>query len=84
VITRDDETIDGSLEPVVLESHLRDDGTFLELSTEFGTTRETDDGPNEHMDYHVTAYYVVTDETVYRTEGTEAEGEPRNGTTVDC
>jgi len=84
VVTRDDGTIDDSLQPTVVDSESRDDGAFVELRTEFGVTRETDGEPDEHLDYRVTASYFVTNETVYRTEGEEAEGDPRDGTTVNC
>lgn len=84
VVTRDDETIDESLQPAVIDTESQEDGEFVEVRTEFGATRATDNGPDEHLDYLVTAYYLVSDETVYRTEGTEAEGDPHDGITVDC
>ena len=82
VVTRDDETIDSTLRPVLTDTEARDDGKFVGVRTEFGSVREADDEPDEHVDYLVTASYLVSDEAVYRTEGTEAEGDPRNGTRV--
>lgn len=84
VVARDDETIDDPLQPAVVEAEPRDDGEFVEVRTEFGVVRETDDGPDEHVDRLVTAYYLVSGETVYRTGGAEAEGDPRDGIAVDC
>lgn len=84
VVTRDDRTIDDPLQPIVTDTESREDGELVELKTEFGVIQETDDGPDEHLDFLVTAYYLVSNETVYRTEGTEAEGDPRDGITVDC
>jgi len=84
VVTRDDETVDGPLEPTVTDTERRDDGEFVALRTEFGVTRQSDEAPDEHLDYLVTAYYLFTDEAVYRTEGDEAEGDPRDGIRMDC
>ncbi|CAI50897.1 uncharacterized protein NP_6234A (plasmid) [Natronomonas pharaonis DSM 2160] len=84
VVTRADETIDDTLQPAVVDSESRGDGEFVELRTEFGVTRQADDAPDEHIDYLVTAYYLVSDDIVYRTEGDEPEGDPRDGITIDC
>ena len=84
VVTRDDETITDSLQPTVIDTESRDDGELVELRTEFGVTRESEEEPDEHLDYLVTASYLFTDDTVYRTEGEEAEGDPRNGITMNC
>lgn len=84
LVSGDDEQIDDPLEPTVLDSESRDEGEFVELRTEFGATREADGEPDEQLEYRVTAQYLLTDETVYRTEGAEASGDPRDGTTVDC
>jgi len=84
VMTRDGETIDDPLQPAVTDSDSRDDGEFIALRTEFGVTRESEEGPDEHLDYRVTAYYFISDETVYRTEGEEAGGDPRDGIEMDC
>ena len=85
VVTRADETISDPLQPVVLDTESRDDGEFLELRTEFGVTRRGgDDEPDEHRDYGVSAYYFVSADAVYRTDGAEAEGDPRDGVVLDC
>lgn len=83
-IVTGDETIDDSLEPTVTDTEIRDDGEFVALRTEFGGIRESDEAPDEHIDYLLTAYYLFTDETVYRTDGKEAEGDPRDGIRMDC
>ncbi len=85
VVTRTDETISDPLQPVVVDAESRDDGEFLELRTEFGVTRRGGDNePDEHLDYEVTAYYFVTADAVYRTDGAEAEGDPRDGVVLEC
>ena len=58
----------------------RNDGTFIELETAIGHTGEQGDT----ADGVVTAQYLVTEDTVYRTEGRTPDGDPRDGTTVDC
>lgn len=82
VITRDDETIVDPVEPEIVDVEPRSDGVYVETQTRFGTTRSSKDAPDEHVDHLVTAYYLVSDEEVYRTE--DAEGDPRDGTPVDC
>lgn len=86
VVTRDDETIEHPLSPRVVERESRRAGEYFELETGFGVTREplNDDEPPVHLDYHVTASYLVDGEDVYRTEGGEAEGDPRDGVELDC
>ena len=83
IVTGADEHIDDPLEPSVVERRPGEDGEFIELQTAFGVRRETDDGPDEHLDYVVTATYWVGDD-VYRTDGTDAAGDPRDGIPVDC
>lgn len=82
VITRDDETIEDSLEPEVVDTESRSGGEYVALETRFGTTRSSEDAPDEHLDQLVTAYYLVTDDGVYRTE--DEEESPRDGIEVDC
>ncbi len=83
IVTGADEHIDGPLAPAIVERRPGEAGEFLEVRTEFGVTRETDDGPDEHLDYAVAAIYLVGDD-VYRTEGTDADGDPGDGIRVDC
>lgn len=82
VVTGDDETISDPLDPEVINAESRSDGKYVELETQFGTVRSFEGEPDEHVDHLVTAYYLVSDDEVYRTE--DAESDPRNGTTVDC
>ncbi|AUX08005.1 hypothetical protein AArcSl_0352 [Halalkaliarchaeum desulfuricum] len=80
-----DLTIDDPLDPAVVDSDTRDGGAYFELETAFGATRTQEEGPDEHVDYLVEAHYFVDEaETVYRTEGFEADGDPRDGIAVDC
>lgn len=79
-IIREYETLDNSLHPSVENAESREDGEFVELETPFGASGEQGD----HADYLVNAYYLVTDDTVYRTEGVVPDGDPRDGATVDC
>lgn len=83
-VAGDDTRIDGPLDPRVVETESRSDGKYAEVETEFGVTRSAEGEPDEHRDYRVSAYYLVSAEETYRTEGTEAEGDPRDGATVDC
>ncbi|WP_049970258.1 hypothetical protein [Haladaptatus cibarius] len=83
-IVDDDETIGDSLEPQVIETEARSEGEYVKLETAFGVTKSSGDEPDEHRDYLVKAAYLVTDDETYRTKGTDAEGNPRDGTTLDC
>lgn len=84
VVTRDNEIIDDPLQPTVINTESRDGGEFVELRTEFGATRESEKEPDERLDYLVTASYFITNETVYRTDGEAAEGDPHDGITMNC
>lgn len=82
IVTRDDETIDGRLRPEVVDTGSRWGGTYAKVETHFGTTRSSDDGPDEHLDHIVTAYYLASDGDVYRIE--DGDADPHDGTSVDC
>ena len=84
IVTGDDETIEDELDPRVVADESHADGVSVEVETTFGTVRSVEGEPDEHRDYLVSAIYLVTEETVYRTEGTDAEGDPRDGVVVDC
>lgn len=81
-VTRDDESIEGDLHSEVIDSEPRSEGVYVELETRYATIRSGEGEPDEHLDNRVTAYYLVTDDGVYRTE--DADADPRDGTTVDC
>ena len=79
-IVREGRTVDTKGGPNVNNAESRNDGTFIELETAIGHTGEQGDT----ADGVVTAQYLVTEDTVYRTEGRTPDGDPRDGTTVDC
>ena len=86
IVTRDDETLDGPLSPNIVNTESREAGQYFELETGYNVVREPmrDDEPEEYGHGEVTAYYLVDGDDVYRTEGGEAEGDPRDGVTLDC
>lgn len=84
VVTRDDEEVNEPVQPTVIDSESRDDGEFVALRTEFGVTRESEEEPDEHLDYLVAASYLITNETVYRTEREATEDDPRDGIQMNC
>lgn len=84
VATQDNERIDGSLQPDIVDTESRDGGEFVTVGTGFGVTRDVDSGPDEILDYFVTASYLVSGEAMYRTEGLAADGDPLEGIQVDC
>lgn len=84
IVTGDDETIEDELDPRVVADDSHADGVSVEVETTFGTVRSAEGEPDEHRDYQVSAIYLVTEGTVYRTEGTDAEGDPRDGVVVGC
>lgn len=80
-----DLTIDDPIDPAVVDTDAREDGAYFELETAFGATRTQEDGPDEHVDFLVQAHYLVDEgDTVYRTEGFEPDGDPRDGIVLDC
>lgn len=82
VITRDDEDIDGELSPQIVDRESRPEGEFVALETGFGTIRSAEDEPDQHLDYHTTAFYLVAEDDVYRTG--EEGVDPQDGAVVDC
>jgi hypothetical protein len=79
----DDETLGDGLDPEISETETREEGLYVSVFTGFGTMKEGAEGePSVHMDYEVRAYYLVTDEAMYRTE--ERGEDPREGTELDC
>lgn len=71
-----------SPESVVEGSEVRSDGDFVAVRSTFYTETSVDDEPDLHRDYEVEAYYLVTDDEVYRTE--EPDEDPRDGTSLGC
>jgi hypothetical protein len=84
LLSDEDESITDLSGPIVEATEARGDGAYIEVETRVGTVRSADGEPDEHVDYLVTAAYLVTDSETYRTEGFEADGDPRDGTPVDC
>ena len=81
-VVDDDERIDGSLDPVVVEFDTREAGVYVELRTTFGTIKSSEDAPDQHVDYEVTAYYYHGDDGTFRTENPDED--PTNGTRIQC
>ena len=81
-VVDDDERIDGSLDPAVVELENRDTGVYAELRTTFGTFKSAEDEPDQRVDYEVTAYYYRGDDGMFRTENPDED--PTNGTRIQC
>ena len=78
----DDERIDGSLVPAVVELETRESGVYAELRTTFGTIKSAEDEPDQRVDYEVTAYYYRGDDGTFRTD--DPDRDPTNGTRIHC
>ncbi|WP_440989846.1 hypothetical protein [Haloarchaeobius baliensis] len=81
-VVDDDERIDGSLDPAVVEFDTREAGIYAELRTTFGTIKSAEDEPDQRVDYEVTAYYYRGVEGTFRTE--DSGEDPTNGTRIQC
>ncbi|MFD1645633.1 hypothetical protein [Haloarchaeobius litoreus] len=81
-VVDDDERIDGSLDPTVVELDARDTGVYAELRTTFGTIKSSEDSPDQRVDYEVTAYYYRGDDGTFRTE--DPDEDSTNGTRIQC
>lgn len=84
LIDDENESITDRSGPIIVATDTRSDGWYLELETEVGTVRSTEGEPDEHVDYVVKAAYLVTENEVYRTEGFDIDGDPRDGTVLEC
>jgi len=78
----DDERIDGSLDPAVVEFDTREAGIYAELRTTFGTIKSSEDEPDQRVDYEVTAFYYRGDDGTFRTD--DPDRDPSNGTRIQC
>ena len=81
-VVDDDERIDGSLDPTVVELVTREAGVYAELRTTFGTIKSSEDAPDQRVDYEVTAYYYRGDDGTFRTGNPDEN--PSNGTRIQC
>lgn len=84
LIGGENESITDRSGPTIVATDTRSDGAYLELETQVGTVRSNEGEPNEHVDYVVNAAYLVAENEVYRTKGLDSDGNPRDGTTVEC
>lgn len=84
LIQDENESITDRSGPIITSAEERFSGAYLEVKTDVGTVRSVEGESDETADYVITAAYLVTDEAVFRTEGYDHDGDPRNGTTVDC